>query len=160
MTPTHQDTRDFIIIADEKRKNLFAPKRPGDEYKLNSGWHPVDGSDTFGTEDSELVLTYRRHRSRAWLRIADKPVEYPAWLKNTVNKVKWFDDPPPQPGNWVCEWIYWQPADPAPDAPVDEVESDFHAWVKSEGLSDLESPCDQFALAAYKAGRDYERTKK
>jgi hypothetical protein len=89
-------------------------------------------------------------RRQAWLEIAKVPVQYPAWLlhEDGVTR-KWFDCGGGEAE--ITEWVAWQPADPAPDAPQDEDEQALRSF-----LDDPSKPA-KGDLAIFKAGRDYEK---
>lgn len=153
MTTDHQDTKDYVIIADEKRRDLFGHIQHGDECLTAGEWMSALNRESFSS------IPYRRHRSRAWLRIADKPVEFPCWIKHKDDEdIRWFDK---NIWNGDCPFNYgfthWQPADPAPDAPINPDEEAFEKMQKELFVFAQTSSDTQRFI--WQAGRDYEKQK-
>jgi hypothetical protein len=139
-------TSQHLTLTPDLQK-LYAPKLATDEcleYCSHGCSHwivaPYDG---FGAN-----LTYRRHRSLCWLKIADVPVQYPAWLHYPNGRVFYQEVRPAS-----IEAIHWQPAPLPPPPPVDEDDAALRAF-----LDDASKPA-KGDLAIFKAGREYERSR-
>lgn len=152
---------DYIVIDTPELKALFAPKQATDEIEWNGSqiWEKVCNEEEFS---QDRKAHYRRLRSRAWLKIADKPVQFPCWAHNEAvySRPVYCDKELPYHGTWTI----WQPAPAAPDPPSD---SDIDGWKMVAAdyfFANCHKAMDKDALLklfdeAVKAGRAYERSK-
>lgn len=145
---------DYIIIDSTELKALFAPKQATDEMQLSGtdNWTSVvmeranDGFD---------IWIYRRLRSRAWIKIADKPVQYPAWLLYSDSSVAYFQSKISVEDIGIT---HWQPADAAPAPPSDGESEHRHRALINHLEQDKHANGSSFN-EGWQAALAYERSK-
>lgn len=142
---------DYIIITPELQA-LFAPRQNSDEVLQHSGaWMVPGGQNPIFIDE----LTYRRLRSRAWLPIKDKPVQYPCWFCNRLadDESVVYASNAMDFQNYLSLFTDWQPAPSAPEPPTNPDEEAFLKWIDKTAYGTHQfKDCWQAAL-------NYERSK-